>query len=64
MHGQAGLTLPEAVAMMTCNPARLLHLEEHKGSIAEGMDADLCIFDEAVNIKAVFVGGKQVVQER
>lgn len=64
MHGQAGLTLPEAVAMMTCNPARLLHLEEHKGSIAEGMDADLCIFDEAVDIKAVFVGGKQVVQER
>lgn len=64
MHGQAGLTLPEAVAMITCNPARLLHLEERKGSIAEGMDADLCIFDETVNIKAVFVGGKQVVQAR
>lgn len=62
MHGQAGLTLPEAVAMMTCNPARLLHLERHKGSIAEGMDADLCIFDEEIRIKTVFVGGERVVQ--
>lgn len=64
MRGQAGLTLPEAVAMMTCNPAQLLHLEDRKGSIAEGMDADLCVFDEEVNIKTVFVGGKQVVQAR
>lgn len=62
MHTQAGLSLPEAVAMMTCNPARLLHLESRKGSIAEGMDADLCVFDEGVNIRAVFVGGRQVVQ--
>lgn len=61
MHEQAGLSLPEAVKMMTCNPARLLGLEAHKGSIAVGMDADLCVFDEGIRIKSVFVGGKQVV---
>ena len=40
------LTLEQAVRKMTALPARALHLR-HKGVIAEGMDADLCVFDPA-----------------
>ena len=40
------LTLEQAVRKMTALPARALRLR-HKGVIAEGMDADLCVFDPA-----------------
>ncbi len=58
MYQLAGLPLYDAVRMMTVNPARVMGLESRKGTIAPGMDADLCIFDENVTIKHVFVGGK------
>ena len=56
----AGLPLAEAVRMMTLNPARVMKLENSKGVLAPGMDADICIFDEDIRIKKVFVGGSLV----
>jgi dihydroorotase len=44
------LTMPEAVAKMTVNPARILNL--NKGTLSEGADADVTIID---------VGKEQVV---
>jgi N-acetylglucosamine-6-phosphate deacetylase len=41
--------------MMTETPARILGLS--RGRIAEGMDADLVVFDDAITVSAVFVGG-------
>ena len=38
------LSLPEAVASMTSNPARALHLKG-KGLLSAGMDADILVFD-------------------
>ena len=58
MHEQAGLSICEAVCMMTCNPAKVLKVDDCKGSIAVGKDADICIFDENVNVSKVFVGGR------
>ena len=40
------LTLEQAVRKMTALPARALRLR-HKGTVAVGMDADLCVFDPA-----------------
>ena len=40
------LTLEEAIKKMTGNPAKALRLA-HKGCIAVGYDADLCVFDPA-----------------
>ena len=37
------LTLPNLIAKMTCNPARLLNL--NAGTLSEGAGADVCIFD-------------------
>lgn len=48
----------EAVKMMTLTPAKLLHIDNRKGSISEGKDADLLIFDENINVSLVMVGGR------
>ncbi|MBZ0137013.1 MAG: dihydroorotase [Planctomycetes bacterium] len=39
------LPLMDALAKLTVNPARVLRLDHRKGSIAPGLDGDLCLFD-------------------
>ena len=58
MYKLAGVSLPDAVCMMTANPAKVLGINGSKGAIAKGMDADLVVFDEDINISAVYVGGE------
>lgn len=50
--------LHEAVKMMTLTPAKLLRIDNRKGSISEGKDADLLIFDEKIDVKLVMVRGR------
>ena len=50
-----GFSIAEAVHMITQVPATLLGLP--KGSIKEGLDADLVVFDEQICVSDVFVGG-------
>lgn len=54
-----GLSVPDAVKMITVNPARVMGLTG-KGRLEAGMDADLVIFDDDIRIQKVFVGGKEV----
>ena len=61
MTKQAGLPLWEAVKMMTANPAREIGISDCKGSLDIGMDADLVLFDDDINVKSVFIGGKKTV---
>jgi N-acetylglucosamine-6-phosphate deacetylase len=58
-----GCSLPEAVRCATLNPARLLGIDDRKGSLEVGKDADLVIFDEDLTVHYVILGG-QVVYER
>ena len=58
---QGGVSILEAVRMMTETPARLLGLSSTKGAISIGHDADIIIFDADVNIRKVFIGGNLVV---
>ncbi len=60
-HQQGGVSILEAVRMMTETPARLLGLSSTKGAISIGHDADIIIFDADVNIRKVFIGGNLVV---
>lgn len=39
------MTLPEALARVTCDPARVLRLADGTGTLSIGARADLCIFD-------------------
>ena len=59
MHTLAEVPLVHAVRMASANPARHLGVYDRKGSIEQGKDADLLIFDENVNVKSVYVRGKQ-----
>lgn len=54
----AEVSLPDAVRMMTLNPARILGVDGSKGSIAIGKDADMVIFDEQINVAATIVRGR------
>ena len=47
--------------MASYNAARHCKVEDRKGLIKEGYDADLLLFDEDINIKNVIVGGKVLV---
>ncbi|MFA6648453.1 MAG: N-acetylglucosamine-6-phosphate deacetylase [Candidatus Izemoplasmatales bacterium] len=56
----AGVPLVEAVRMMTLTPARIMCLDQHKGSISKGKDADLVLFDENINVSHTIVEGNVI----
>jgi N-acetylglucosamine-6-phosphate deacetylase len=55
-----GKSVEELIPLFTRNPATLLHIEDCKGSIAVGKDADLVILDDDLNVTATIVRGKLV----
>jgi len=55
-----GCSLPEAVKTASLNPARLLGMQERKGSLEAGKDADIVIFDKEFNIRYTIIGGEIV----
>lgn len=56
----ADVPLCDAVYMMTVTPARMLGIQDKKGSVKVGMDADIVIFDKDINIIRTVVMGDQV----
>ena len=58
----AGVPLTDAVQMATRTPARIMRLED-RGAIAEGLRADLVLFDEAIHVSRTIVGGRSVYAE-
>lgn len=56
MVKHVGLPVPEAVSMLTKNPADMLGLTG-KGQLKEGFDADIVLLDENITTKAVILGG-------
>ncbi|MFV0479595.1 MAG: N-acetylglucosamine-6-phosphate deacetylase [Anaerorhabdus sp.] len=57
---KAGIPLGWAINMVTINPARYLRIDEYKGKIMAGYDADLAILDRDYEIVDVYKGGKRV----
>ncbi|MGL5084281.1 MAG: N-acetylglucosamine-6-phosphate deacetylase [Clostridium sp.] len=54
------LPLYEIVKMATYNGAKHCKVEDRKGLIKKGYDADLVLFDENIDIKTVIINGKIV----
>jgi N-acetylglucosamine-6-phosphate deacetylase len=54
----AEVPLFDAVKMMTATPATIMGIQEKKGSLAAGKDADLIILDENIIIHGTMVMGK------
>jgi len=64
MITMADIPLPEAVQMATAVPAKIMKIADKKGSLAAGMDADIVIFDEGINVEMTIVKGKIVFDGR
>ncbi len=52
-----------AIRMVTQNPAGLLGLENKKGSISVGKDADLILLDDNLSVHTTIIAGKIVFQK-
>ena len=58
MYRLTNAPLYEAVKMMSLTPAKLLGIDGRKGSICQGKEADLLLFDEDIQIELVMTRGK------
>ncbi|AOR24480.1 N-acetylglucosamine-6-phosphate deacetylase [Clostridium taeniosporum] len=59
VYRNSNLPLNEIIKMASYNPAKHCKVDHHKGLIKEGYDADLILFDDDINIKKVFISGKE-----
>ena len=55
-----GISFVDAVDCATINPARCLGVDDRKGSIEVGKDADLIVVDENFNVYMTICRGKVV----
>ena len=57
---EAGIDPADAVRMTSLTPAELLGIDDRKGSIAPGKDADLVLMSPNLSVRAVFLSGQRV----
>ena len=60
MVNLAGVSLQDAVRMATLTPARILRIDNAKGNIDKGKDADIVVFDDNINVRMTIVEGEVV----
>lgn len=63
MVNMADVSLLEAVRMASTTPARIMGVDDRKGSLAKGKDADIVFFDKDINVSMTMVGGKVVFKK-
>jgi N-acetylglucosamine-6-phosphate deacetylase len=59
----AGVSLADAVGMMSATPARFIGLSDRKGALVKGMDADIILFDDEINICLTMIRGRVVYEK-
>lgn len=60
---KGGVAIEEAFKIITTNPAKNLGLK-HKGRIEVGYDADLCCFNNELELMDVFAKGQQMMKDK
>ncbi len=55
-----GLSIEQAVPLVSRNPARILGIDSRKGTIEPGKDADLVVFDDDLQVKMTLVAGRVI----
>lgn len=60
MLNMAEVPMLETIEMASLTPARIMKVNDIKGSLEIGKDADILIFDDNINIKMTLVEGKVV----
>ncbi len=56
----AEVPLLDAVRMASHTPARILGVDDRKGTLLPGMDADIVIFNEEIQVEKTIINGKVV----
>lgn len=54
---RAQVPFDKAVKACTCNPAALIGVDDHKGRILAGYDADITVLDDNYDVLATYVSG-------
>jgi N-acetylglucosamine-6-phosphate deacetylase len=60
MINMGEVPLVDAVKMITATPARIMKLNDKIGSLKKGMDADILIFNQDIEMQSIFIKGNQV----
>ena len=61
---QAGIPFEAALNACTCNPAALLGIDDHKGMISVGYDADLTVLNDGYDVLQTYVVGQPCLKEQ
>jgi N-acetylglucosamine-6-phosphate deacetylase len=56
----AEISISDAVALATINPAKAMGWDDHKGKLAVGADADVIVLDEDLKVRMTIISGKIV----
>lgn len=56
------LPLEEAISFVSLNPAKIIQVDSYKGSLDRGKDADIVLFDEAINVQLTIRQGEVIYQ--
>ena len=54
------VSIVNAVKMATLTPARIMGIEDKKGSLEKGKDGDIVLMDKDLQVKKTFVGGRLI----
>jgi N-acetylglucosamine-6-phosphate deacetylase len=64
MVRMADVSLLDSVRMMTATPARIMGVDNKKGTLVAGKDADIVIFDEDIRIQTTIVQGRIIYDKQ
>ncbi len=53
----AGISFQDSLRLATVNPARVMGIEQHKGVLQAGADADIVVFSAAGEVRQTIIGG-------
>jgi N-acetylglucosamine-6-phosphate deacetylase len=60
---RVGLSLRDSVRMASLTPATVVGVDDRKGSLEPGKDADLVIMDANANVRLTMARGRVVYRE-
>jgi N-acetylglucosamine-6-phosphate deacetylase len=63
MLEMAEVPLIECIRMISETPARIMNIQDKKGTLAPGKDADIVIFNDQIEVQQTFVMGKSIYQK-
>ena len=64
MASKVGVSLPKAIQMASFNPARSIGIDDKKGSLEPGKDADIVILNKNLETELTIVAGKIVYRRK